>query len=125
MNQIFIEALNKDFFGQFKVDSEAEESHIIFPAKSPEFGDVEIYEECPGSYILCMGELSHDIINHLHLIFADQIVIFGGEWGGGSGQKEYFLGEKHQYEDLYVWSGLYRKGMPRPDDCSTTESNDV
>jgi len=125
MSPVFIEAIGKKFPNQFKVEQDEGDSVIIFPAKSADFGDVIIEEESLGSYILHVGKFTHshfdmyggsierqikeaaeNISMWLKGIFADQIVAYGGEWGGGCGWKEQLKDTKH---DLYVWSGLYRK----------------
>ena len=133
MNSIFIATLNKKFANQFTVELAENNSSIIFPAKSPEFGDVEIYEECVGAYIVYVGKFTHchidcytgseeeqskeaakDIINFLENIFADRVICCGSHEGGGG---FFYKGDCEDNEctydestDFFTWSGIYKKG---------------
>ena len=132
MHPIFIAALNEKFADQFTVELVENDSSIIFPAKSPEFGGVEIYEECSGAYIVWVGKFSHrhfdfytgsaeeqnkeaaeDIIAFLENLFADRVICNGSHSGGGSIYvKEDCENDEYTYDectDYFVWSGIYKR----------------
>ena len=127
MHPIFIAALNEKFVNQFTVELDENGSSIIFPAKSPEFGNVEIYEECAGAYIVWVGKFTHchfdcysgseeeqskeaaeDIIGFLESLFADRVICYGAhsEGGGCCGEENY---EDEMCTDYFVWSGKYTR----------------
>ena len=127
MNIIFIYILNKRFANQFEVISTDEHSYVKFPAKNLEFGDVIIYEEEPGSYLIVLGKFTHthvdgcdetgdefygfatgDIFDFLEDIFADQIVCRGSHEGGG-GFRWVEDWRPTGYDDYFVWSGKYKQ----------------
>ena len=131
MHALFIAALNEKFPNQFTVELAENDSFIRFPAKSPEFGDVDIYEESPGAYIVNLGKFTHShfdcyegsqdeqiknavecIIDFLEEVFADRVICFGAKWGGGSFPKGYYKDDKRTNDertDYFVWSGIYKR----------------
>ena len=127
MNTIFLEILNKKFANQFTHKEDENGSFINFPAKTRDFGDVNIYEEYPGAYILEVGNFTHshfyegtedemaieaakDIIDFLDNLFSDSIVCYGShECGGGWYLRQDDENENINWTDLFVWSGLFRK----------------
>jgi hypothetical protein len=127
MSSNFIEILNKKFANQFEIKSDKNGSFISFPAKSSDFGDVLIYEECAGEYIVSIGHFTHshfdcyggteneqikkaaeEITYFLLDLFADRIICHGSHNGGGGWSTE-------GYHDVdlngnnFVWSGAYKK----------------
>ena len=132
MNPIFIAALNKKFANQFTIELAENKSFINFPAKSSEFGNVEIWEQYSGAYIVLVGKFTHShfdcyegseeeqikkaaehIIDLLENIFADNIICHGSHSGcGGFYVKENCTDNEYTYNeciDYFVWSGIYKK----------------
>jgi len=103
MNTVFIETMKEKFANQLTIASYKDHPFIKFPAKNPEFGDLDIYEEYPGEYIVYVGDFTHshfygdgysdderageaakEIISFLEGLFADRIICYGShEKGGG------------------------------------------
>ena len=131
IHPIFITVLNEKFANRFTVElDENNNSFISFPAKSPEFGDVDIYEESSEidiGYIVYVGKFTHchfdyytgskeekakeaaeDIIEFLENIFADHTICYGSQKGGG-GCYEKGYSEENEYIDYFVWSGIYKR----------------
>ena len=133
MNPIFVEAMNEKFPNQFKTESVNNHLFIVFPAKNFDFGDVDIQEEYQGSYIVTIGKFSHQhfdeyegtddematnaaiaVADFLENLFADRIICYGSHEGGGGC---YWKGDEENSwadddDDLFVWSGIYRKATP-------------
>lgn len=133
MNPILVETLNEIFINQFMVEEDEHGSFIKFPAKSADFGNVLVYEEHPGSYIVLVGKFTHihfdcydgteedqvkeaakDITDFFENLFADHIVCHGTHEGGGG----WYLkgaGEEKIFDDgidnLFVWSGIFKKAQ--------------
>ena len=131
MNPIFIAALNEKFANQFTIELAENKSFINFPEKSPDFGTVEIFEECLGAYIVYVGKFTHchfdyytgseeeqskeaaeDIIDLLENIFADRIICYGSHSGGGGffDKDDYEECACDEHTDYFIWSGIYKKG---------------
>ena len=127
MHPIFITKLNEKFANQFTFELAEDNSSIIFSAKSPEFGDVEIYEECAGAYIVYVGKFTHihfdfytgseeeqskeaveNIIDFLENLFADRVICYGShnEGCGCCGEEDC---KDDECTDYFVWSGIYKK----------------
>jgi len=129
MNTIFIELLNKKYNNQFVIETNENNSFIRFPAKCADFGDICIYEDEPGGYIVEVGNFTHghydlyegtedemtkeaaeDIIDFLEKLFSDSVICYGSHKGGGGWYlKEDDKSENIDWTDLFVWSGLFRK----------------
>jgi len=132
IHPVFITTLNEKFANQFTVELDENNPFINFPAKSSEFGDVDIYEECSGAYIVCVGKFTHchfdcytgseeeqskeaaeDIIGFLENLFADCVICYGShEKGGGFHVKEDCEDDEYTFDecvDYFVWSGIYTK----------------
>ena len=134
MNPKFIEIIKEKIAYQFEIETVDNRVFIVFPAKSLDFGDVDICEESLGEYIVTVGNFSHshfdrydgsddervvsaaeDVASFLKNLFSDRIICFGShECGGGY----YFndIGDIHELaderDDLFVWSGIFRKAQP-------------
>jgi len=125
MDKAFIDKLNEKFPGQFELVPAEEGQFVKFPAKSPDFGDVLIYEEEPGAYIVVLGEFTHshcdvylydpqevldDIVWLLEETFADRIICHGSHLGGGG-----YVHKEHwnpaEFDDYFVWSGKCKKKL--------------
>jgi len=125
MNELFIEKLKENFNGKFVVKSNDESTYIEFPEKSNEFGNIEIYEEYPGGYIVIVGKFTHthfdyyegseeeitikiadDISEFLEEVFSDKIICYGSHLGGGG----WFTADHCRAIDCekFVWSGKYK-----------------
>ena len=131
MHTLFIAALSEKFPNQFTVELDENHSFIRFPAKSPEFGDVEIYEEYPGAYIVNVGKFTHShfdcyegsedeqmkkaaeiIIDFLEELFADRVICYGTDIWGGFYVKGYYENDERTNDgctDYFVWSGMYKR----------------
>ena len=129
MHSLFITILTEKFANQFTIESDEDHSFIRFPAKSPEFGDVDIYEESPGAYIVNLGKFTHshfdcyegsedeqikiaaeNIIDFLEELFADSVICYGTDCIGGSFSKGHYKDDKRPGNyDYYVWSGIYKR----------------
>jgi len=127
MNQTFIEILKNFFPNQFEIKMEKNDKFISFPAKSSDFGNIEIYEESPVEYIVSLGHFTHshfdcydgteeeqikmaaeDISSFLKSVFADCIICHGSHKGGGGW---HIKGDNENFEtidDYFVWSGAYK-----------------
>ena len=132
MNPIFIEILNKNFDNQYTIEVVNEIEFIVFPAKSSDFGDVDIFEEKIGQYIVTLGKFTHthfgisdnindesvqkiaiEITNFLMQVFNNDIVCYGSHKGGGGyvNLNEMYDCDKETLEeenDLFIWSGKYK-----------------
>ena len=128
MNQIFVEALRGRFPNQFEIKFDENHTFINFPAKNPDFGDVDIYEDSPGAYIVNVGHFTHGhfdcyngteeeqskeaaetIASFLETLFADGIICYGSHEEGGGW---YAKGHSAIWGDDvggFVWSGVYHK----------------
>jgi len=126
MDKAFIDKLNEKFPGQFELVPAEEGQFVKFPAQSPDFGDVLIYEEEPGAYIVVLGEFTHshcEICDHeygladhasamnedvfwlLEEVFADRIICWNLKDGGAYAHKEHW--HRPDRYDGFVWSGKY------------------
>ena len=132
MNPIFLEILSMKFTNQFILKTDENGSFISFPAKTRDFGDVNIYEESPGAYILEVGNFTHghfdiydgtedgriraaakEVTEFLTDLFSDQLICYGShEKGGGWYYKQSDDDEDIDWTDLFVWSGIYRRAKP-------------
>ena len=131
MNPIFIEVMTSKFPNQFTTEFGNDHLFLVFPAKNPDFGDVDICEDYPGAYIVTLGKFTHghfdvydgsddekakeaaeEVVDFLENLFADRIVCFGAhETGGG-----YCFNNSNDIDecankwgDLFVWSGFFKK----------------
>jgi len=133
MNSVFVKILNQEFSGQYAIETVNKIEFIVFPAKSADFGDVDICEEALGQYIVTLGKFTHahfddsnvasdkgaektaaEITDFLMRIFENDIVCYGSHEGGGG-----YVNLKEMYEfdeeileaeqKLFVWSGKYSK----------------
>ena len=131
IHPIFIAELNKKFANRFTIESEENNTFICFPAKSHEFGTLEIYEEYPGAYIVYVGKFTHchfdcyegseeaqvkeaaeEIIDFLENIFTDNVICYGSHEGGGGCYVKEDEGDEYvndEYTCHFVWSGIYNK----------------
>jgi len=123
MNTTLLDVLGKRFPGKFLIKVNNGVTFVTFSAKSPEFGEMVILEETPGSFILYFGnfthchldllvdaedevELAHRIADLLDDVFDDRIICHGAhQTGGGYASIEYF----REFEDTeyFTWSGRY------------------
>ncbi|MCL1986370.1 MAG: hypothetical protein FWG64_00135, partial [Firmicutes bacterium] len=119
MNKAFLSELNKKFPKQFELGENGE--FVKFSAKSPGFGDVLIFEEEPGAYIMELGKFTHvhcdsylfeprefydDVVWLLEEIFADRIICHGSHMGGGGYEEEEYW-QPADCTDYFSWSGKY------------------
>ena len=99
-------------------------TYVKFPAKSVEFGGMEIFEESPGAFIISVGnfthchmdlfidakdevELARIIADLLEDVFNDRIICHGAhETGGGFQHIKYF--KEHDDIEYFTWSGKYK-----------------
>nr|WP_297169257.1 hypothetical protein [uncultured Dysgonomonas sp.] len=131
IHPVFIAELNKKFANRFTIESEGNNTFICFPAKSQEFGTIEIYEECPGAYIVYVGKFTHchfdcyegseeaqvkeaaeEITDFLENIFTDNVISYGSHEGGGGCYVKEYEGDDYvndDYTHYFVWSGIYTK----------------
>jgi len=123
MNPIVKDLLNKRFPNVCTAMTQNGIEIVVFKAKNPAFGDVEIYEESPGSYTLILGHFTHThtelitdthddvtlgtfIAGFLDDLFNDKIVCYGThETGGGYDYVRYFREEEDTA--YFTWSGKY------------------
>jgi len=129
MNQIFVETLSEKFPNQFEIKTDEKYTFIKFPAKNPDFGDVDIYEDYPGEYIVNVGHFTHGhfdcyngseeeqareaaetIADFLETLFADGIICYGShEKGGGCYRKGHSDAIYGDDVGGFVWSGADHK----------------
>ena len=128
MNEIFVKNIKEKFINQFTIETDEDGEFIKFSAKNTDFGDVIIYEESFGEYIVVLGKFTHvhfdiegtpndeiiketaiNIINLLEELFVDNIVCFGShESGGGYADLNEIEELCNERDELFVWSGKYR-----------------
>ena len=132
MNPVFIEILNKEFISQHTIEVVNEIEFIVFSANSFDFGDVDIFEEKLGQYIVTLGRFTHthfnisdivndeniqqiaiEITNFLMRVFENDIVCYGSHKGCGGyvDLKEMDKFDEKTLEEekeLFVWSGKYK-----------------
>jgi len=123
MNTTVIDVLRNRFANQFSVEANNGISYVKFPAKSPDFGSMEIYEDEPGAFIIFVGnfthchmdllidaqddlELANRIADLLDDVFNDRIICHGAHHtGGGYELIDYF--KEHNDSEYFTWSGRY------------------
>lgn len=80
MKQLFVKILTDKYSNLLVIETDNNSDFIKFPAKSSNFGNVCIYEEEVGSYIV---DAANDIVDFLEKLFSDQIIRHGSHQGGG------------------------------------------
>ena len=132
MNPIIIDILNKEFNNQYTIEVINKIEFIVFSAKGSDFGDVDIFEEKLGQYIVTLGKFTHahfnisdnvndknvqkvaiEITTFLMRVFENDIVCFGSHEDGGGyvNLKEMCEFDEETLEEekeLFVWSGKYQ-----------------
>lgn len=123
MNAIVIDVLRNRFADQFSLETENDKTFIKFPAKCPEFGNIEIYEDEPGAFIIVIGHFTHchmdvgidahdeteladRIADLLEDTFNDRIICHGAhQTGGGFAHIEHF--KEYGESEYFIWSGRF------------------
>jgi len=125
VNSVVVDVLEQRFPNHFSIESENGNSYIKFPAKSPEFGEMVVFEceEYSGEFIIYVGnfthyhmdlfidgnnemELANRIADLLEDVFNDQIICHGAhKTGGGFDRIDYFI--EREGIDYFTWSGKY------------------
>ena len=123
MNPIVIDVLRDRFSDKFSIEVDNGITFVKFPAKCPEFGGMDIFEESPGEFIVYVGnfthchidlminaddevELAHGIADLLNDVFNDRIICHGAHrTGGGYTRIEHF--REHEDIEYFTWSGRF------------------
>ena len=125
IRDVLIPLLTRRFPNRFVVAEPGTEPCVTFPAKHPEVGDVEIYDD-GGEITLIAGKFTHghfsnydeiptaqkesqiaeDVAAFLDRLFSDQVVLWGSHKGSG-GWHAIDDGSQNRtrHGNEHVWSG--------------------
>ncbi len=124
IRDVLLPILTKRFPGLFSIAEPGTEPCVTFPAKHPDVGDVQIYDD-REEITLVAGKFTHghfsnyddiataekekqiaeDVAEFLERLFSDQVVLWGSHDGGGGWKGVEPEAPIRSRRNEYVWSG--------------------